>query len=250
GVRGGGRIPSGLPPRRGLRSLATDRRAPRPCEPAGAARLSPPAPASGIVRADPAAGDLDTLRAGHGEDATRRPARNGRGERGGYEAGSPRSRHDREGARRSDRRRLCLPREPSPGPGMRRPGPDHRGRDRPPADRTTRPRPARGGSRVDPCQGGDPQEAVRAGARLDPARLRRQALLRRPSSARPPGRAGRIAGPLGMKILLDLRPLETPTARRGRGPYTRELARPLPGAAPKGWRFVGLSWSGEGTRLG
>jgi len=53
-----------------------------------------------------------------------------------------------------------------------------------------------------------------------------------------------------MKVLLDLRPLETPSARRGIGRYTRELAMALPAAAPAGWRFVGLSWSGEGARLG
>jgi glycosyltransferase involved in cell wall biosynthesis len=53
-----------------------------------------------------------------------------------------------------------------------------------------------------------------------------------------------------VRLLLDLRPLETPSARRGLGRYARELARAVRDAAPSGWRVAGLSWSGGGRRLG
>lgn len=53
-----------------------------------------------------------------------------------------------------------------------------------------------------------------------------------------------------MRVLLDLRCLETPSALRGIGRYARELARCLPAIAPAGWEFAALSWSGVGRALG
>lgn len=53
-----------------------------------------------------------------------------------------------------------------------------------------------------------------------------------------------------MRILVDLRCLETPSGGRGVGRYSRELARALPDAAPPGWQFAALSWNGVGAELG
>jgi glycosyltransferase involved in cell wall biosynthesis len=53
-----------------------------------------------------------------------------------------------------------------------------------------------------------------------------------------------------VRVLLDLRCLETASALRGIGRYAHELARCLPGVAPAGWEFFGLSWSGVGESLG
>lgn len=52
-----------------------------------------------------------------------------------------------------------------------------------------------------------------------------------------------------MRVLLDLRCLETFSATRGIGRYARELARALRAAAPPGWSLAGLSWSGLGSTL-
>jgi len=53
-----------------------------------------------------------------------------------------------------------------------------------------------------------------------------------------------------MRVLLDLRCLETTSARRGIGRYTRELVGALKAAVPPGWSLAGLSWSGQGAALG
>ena len=53
-----------------------------------------------------------------------------------------------------------------------------------------------------------------------------------------------------MRVLLDLRCLETFSGTRGIGRYARELARALRTAAPPGWSLAGLSWSGLGPTLG
>jgi len=53
-----------------------------------------------------------------------------------------------------------------------------------------------------------------------------------------------------MKILLDLRCLETISAARGIGRYARELTRALRDIVPRGSSLSGLSWSGLGARLG
>lgn len=53
-----------------------------------------------------------------------------------------------------------------------------------------------------------------------------------------------------VRVLVDLRCLETPSGSRGVGRYARELVRALPAAAPKDWEFLALSWSGVGESLG
>ncbi len=53
-----------------------------------------------------------------------------------------------------------------------------------------------------------------------------------------------------VRILVDLRCLETASGSRGVGRYARELVRALPAAAPAGWEFAALSWSGVGAGLG
>jgi len=53
-----------------------------------------------------------------------------------------------------------------------------------------------------------------------------------------------------MRILVDLRSLETASGARGIGRYTRELAVALRRAAPAGWEIAGLSWNGGGKGLG
>ena len=53
-----------------------------------------------------------------------------------------------------------------------------------------------------------------------------------------------------VRVLVDLRCLETPSGSRGVGRYARELVRALPASAPKHWEFLALSWSGVGASLG
>jgi alpha-1,3-rhamnosyl/mannosyltransferase len=53
-----------------------------------------------------------------------------------------------------------------------------------------------------------------------------------------------------VKVVLDLRCLETPSGRRGIGRYAAELAQALPRVAPPGWSFASLSFAGAGERLG
>ncbi len=53
-----------------------------------------------------------------------------------------------------------------------------------------------------------------------------------------------------MKIVLDLRCLETPSGRRGVGRYARELASSLLLGAPPGLRLGALSFTGVGSKLG
>jgi glycosyltransferase involved in cell wall biosynthesis len=53
-----------------------------------------------------------------------------------------------------------------------------------------------------------------------------------------------------MRILVDLRSLETASGARGIGRYTRELAVALRKGAPSGWEIAGLSWNGLGKELG
>ncbi len=60
---------------------------------------------------------------------------------------------------------------------------------------------------------------------------------------------GSSRGPVE-RILVDLRCLETASGSRGVGRYARELVRALPAAAPAGWEFAALSWSGVGAALG
>ncbi len=53
-----------------------------------------------------------------------------------------------------------------------------------------------------------------------------------------------------MRIVLDLRCLDTASANRGIGRYARELAMSCLAQAPPEWEFFGLSWSRAGSRLG
>jgi glycosyltransferase involved in cell wall biosynthesis len=53
-----------------------------------------------------------------------------------------------------------------------------------------------------------------------------------------------------VKVLLDLRCLETPSARRGIGRYAAELTKALVASAPPGVRFAGLSFGGVAAPLG
>ncbi len=53
-----------------------------------------------------------------------------------------------------------------------------------------------------------------------------------------------------VRILLDLRCLETASGARGIGRYAREVALRLPRHAPQGWSFAALSWAGAGAALG
>ena len=53
-----------------------------------------------------------------------------------------------------------------------------------------------------------------------------------------------------MRILFDLRCLETASAGRGVGRYTREIVAAVRAAAPPSWSFAGLSWTPVARRLG
>lgn len=53
-----------------------------------------------------------------------------------------------------------------------------------------------------------------------------------------------------MRILIDLRCLETASAGRGVGRYTREIVAALRPILPGGWRLAGLSWGDPATALG
>ncbi len=53
-----------------------------------------------------------------------------------------------------------------------------------------------------------------------------------------------------MRILIDLRCLETASAGRGVGRYTREIVAALRPILPDGWRLAGLSWSDVAAALG
>ncbi len=54
----------------------------------------------------------------------------------------------------------------------------------------------------------------------------------------------------GLKLLIDLRCLETASAGRGIGRYARELALAMREALPEGFSSFALSWSGVGKELG
>lgn len=62
---------------------------------------------------------------------------------------------------------------------------------------------------------------------------------------------GTAAGGSGtVRALVDLRCLETASAVRGVGRYTRELISELLPILPRGWSLAGLSWSSIGASLG
>jgi glycosyltransferase involved in cell wall biosynthesis len=52
------------------------------------------------------------------------------------------------------------------------------------------------------------------------------------------------------RVLIDLRCLETVTGARGVGRHVTELVRAMPPHLPAGWELLGLSWTGQGRRLG